>query len=283
MLNRLPRLIALSIACLLVSGCSSLIASQTGKLADGLSAAVLDSEDLATVEQGAPSYLLLIDGLINNSPNDAALLSTGAQLNGAYAAAFVDDEVRSKLMVNKSFDYASRAACVAAKLCDVQAQNINEFTEAVSRNTDIASLYSLGVAWIGWLQVNSDDWNAIAQLPKATKLMERVLELDGNYEQGNVHLYLGGLATLLPPAMGGKPEVGRKHFESAIDISEGKNLLAKVVYAQQYARLVFDQALHDRLLTEVLSSDANTAGLTLTNLVAQREAKRLLEESAEYF
>ena len=44
----------------------------------------------------------------------------------------------------------------------------------------------------------------------------------------------------------------RQCFERAIEISEGKTLMAKVIYARQYARLVFDQELHDRLLQEVL-------------------------------
>jgi len=36
--------------------------------------------------------------------------------------------------------------------------------------------------------------------------MERVVELDETYEHGSAHLYLGVMTTLLPPALGGKPE-----------------------------------------------------------------------------
>ena len=31
--------------------------------------------------------------------------------------------------------------------------------------------------------------------------------------------------------------------------------MAKVIYAEQYAKLVFDKELHDRLLTEVVNAD----------------------------
>ena len=39
----------------------------------------------------------------------------------------------------------------------------------------------------------------------------------------------------------------------AVEISGGRNLMAKVLFARHYARLVFDQGLHDRLLGEVLA------------------------------
>jgi hypothetical protein len=96
-------------------------------------------------------------------------------------------------------------------------------------------------------------------------------------------LYLGGIATLLPQALGGKPEEGRKHFDKAIEYSGGKNLMAKVVYAQMYARLVFNQELHDSLLNEVLSADPNVKNFILMNTLAQREAKKLLASSPDYF
>ncbi len=61
------------------------------------------------------------------------------------------------------------------------------------------------------------------------------------------------LNSLRPEAIGGKPEQGRAYFEKAISQSAGHNLYAKTLMAEYYARLMFDQALHDRLLDEVLA------------------------------
>jgi len=83
--------------------------------------------------------------------------------------------------------------------------------------------------------------------------------------------------------MGGKPDVGKAHFERAIELSEGKFLPAKVFFAQQYARLVFDRELHDSLLKEVMDADARVDGLTLINLIAKEQASALLESADEYF
>jgi hypothetical protein len=113
--------------------------------------------------------------------------------------------------------------------------------------------------------------------------MAQVVALDERYDYGGGHLYLGVFETLLPPALGGRPEIGREHFERAVSISEGRQLLTKVLYAERYARLVFDRDLHDRLLEEVMAADPMVPGLTLMNVMAQQQAAQLLDSADEYF
>jgi hypothetical protein len=113
--------------------------------------------------------------------------------------------------------------------------------------------------------------------------MERVATLAPKHEYGQAHMYLGVLDSILPASLGGKPEQAKAHFRKAIELSEGKNLLARTLYAEKYARLVFDRELHDRLLREVLEADPHVHGLTLQNVYAQKEARRLLGGADEYF
>jgi len=87
----------------------------------------------------------------------------------------------------------------------------------------------------------------------------------------------------VPPALGGKPEVARDHFERAITLSKGENLMAKVVYAQQYARMVYDRDLHDRQLTEVLAADPYVPEMVLQNTLAQERARALMASADDYF
>ena len=150
------------------------------------------------------------------------------------------------------------------------------------KKTDVPALYALGVAWAGWLESHKEDWNAVAELSRVEAIMQRVVTLDETYKDGGAHLYLGTFATLLPKALGGKPEVGRRHFERALEISN-KNLMIKVVYAKQYARLIFDRDLHDRLLREVLSAEESVEGYTLINTLAKQQAQDLLKEADDYF
>ena len=283
MFSRLPGLFFASFL-MLGSGCTNLVSGITSQLADDLAGSILNSEDIDTVREGVPAYLLLMDSFLRSSPDSEDLLLAASNLNGAFSALVVDED-RIKLFSAKSMRYVEHAACVSkSPLCDVRQQSYAEFEQTVSslKVSDVLIAYSLGVAWVGRLQANSDDWAVIAELSRAKLLMERVIELDENHENGGPHLYMGGMETLLPASMGGKPEKGRAHFEKAIEINEAY-LMTKVIYAQQYARLMFDQELHDRLLNEVLSADPVVEGMTLTNRIAQERAKDLLASSKDYF
>ena len=77
--------------------------------------------------------------------------------------------------------------------------------------------------------------------------------------------------------------MGREHFERAIALSNGHNLMAKVLYADRYARLTFNQQLHDQLLKEVLATSSKRKGYTLMNTLAQQQARELLATSDDYF
>jgi hypothetical protein len=268
------------------AGCASMVATATSRMAQNLSAAVLDQDDPETVRQGAPAYLLLVDSLIADDPQSSALLQGGARLYVTYAAAFVTDPDRARRLTRRAVEYAHRALCVdLSPACAPGARTADGFAAAIggAEAAQVPALYTWGIAHAGWIQANSEDWNAIAELPKVQAILQRVVDLDETYERGAPHVYLGILATLRPAALGGRPEEGRRHFERAIELSDGKNLMGRVQFARHYARLVFDRPLHDRLLQEVLAADAVQPGLTLSNTLAQEQARRLLADADAYF
>ncbi|MGD8416645.1 MAG: TRAP transporter TatT component family protein [Pseudomonadales bacterium] len=280
------RSLVLAGALLLLSGCMSMVASFTSGFAEDLGNSILDNPDVEMVQEGAPAYLLLMDALVARSPDNPDLLMQSARLNAAYAAAFVADPARAQLMTTSALDAMDRAVCLDMKdACDLRTRPYDEFEAWLAGRTvkDVPELYQLGSVWAAWIQAHSDDFAAIAELGRVKALMTRVAELDETYDHGGPEMYLGVFETLLPPSLGGRPEVGRSHFEKAIAISNGEYLMAKVLYADQYARLVFDRELHDRLLEEVLAADPNVPGLTLINTVAQRRAAELLESADDYF
>jgi len=154
---------------------------------------------------------------------------------------------------------------------------------AAMQAPDVVAAYPLATAWAGWIQAHADDWNAVGDLARVKPIMARVAELDGGYDHGGPHLYMGVFETLLPPSVGGRPELGRDHFEQVIELTGGRHLLAKVMFAESYARLVFDRELHDALLTDVLAAEPGMAGLTLMNTIAKEQAQALLESADDYF
>lgn len=283
---RLFVLVSIFLSSLGWMGCSALMSSASTGIANSLTSAVLNQDDVLLVQEGAPAYLIAIDGLIQSDPQNPTLLLAGAQLYSAYASSFVTDPARASRLSNKAMGFGWRALCLrSTNLCEASRGRFSAFEASLASTDrkDLPTLYGYGAAWAGWVRLNSSDWNAVAQLPKVQALMERVIELEPGYDTGRADLYLGVLYTLRPASLGGRPELGRTYFERAIELSKGKDLLAKVLMANQYARLVFDQSLHDRLLKEVIAADPVAPGYTLSNSIAQEQARELLAESNEYF
>jgi len=266
--------------------CGSVVRRASNQFANNLTDAILDQDDPGTVRDGVPAYLLLIDGIIGGDRQNAEALLAGAKLYGAYASGFVDEPERTQRLANRAYDYARRALCLREKtLCMALDGPFDAFTAALDKidHDDAATIYGFGAAWAGKIQVNSGDWNAIADLPKLQALLLRSVAIDPQYDNGGAYLYLGVINSIRPASLGGKPEEGKAYFDKALELSGGKNQVVRVLYAQFYARLVFDQELHDRLLNQVLAADPVAPHLTLINLLAKRKAKILLESGKDYF
>jgi hypothetical protein len=258
----------------------------TAPISDSISSAILNQDDPELVREGAPAYMLLIEGMINENPENISLLIGGAKLFGAYSTVFAADKTRARLMANKALNFSERAICLKEKaFCNASSMSYKQIKPLIAKlnKRDLEVLYIFATSWAGVIQLNTDSWKYIGQLAQVQLLLEKVVALDDSYERGQPHIYLGVLHSQIPPAQGGNPERGREHFERAIELSNGRDLMAKVMYAENYARLMYDQELHDRLLDEVLKADPHEPGLTLTNVIAQQQARELQASAKEYF
>ena len=285
-LPRIGRGLCLLLLVTWITGCASFVDSMTARFAENLSSAILNQNDPETVKQGMPAYLLLIDSLLEGEPDDEKLLFAASKLYGSYASIFVEDPERAGNLSSKAWNLAQKGLCHANKeLCQFHDQPYEKFSATLQQTSksDTEALYGYATAWLVWIQAHSSNLSATADLPKVTLMMARVANLDNSHDNGVVHLYLGVLSTLLPPALGGKPEQGRAHFEQAMALSGERNLMAKVLFAKHYARMVFDKELHDRILREAVEANPEQPGFTLMNVLAQKEAVKLLESGKDYF
>ncbi len=261
-------------------------ACSIGNLPNNLSRSMMNQEDPELVRTAAPAYLLMLDALVETYPDDETFLMSAAKLYGAYAGVFSNGEAQTKRMAERSKGYAHRALCESEEdLCLALDQKVEDIQRELADldEDELAVVYIYASSWASWIKANSSDWDAVAQLPKVKILFSWVLKYDPNYDNGTAQIYMGVLESQVPPSLGGRTDLAKAHFEQAIKASDGKNLMAKVLYAQQYARLLFDQELHDRLLNEVLNEEAKAEGLTLQNQLAKQKAIELLAGSAEYF
>ena len=263
-----------------------MMSSAASGLADNLSGAILNQDDPETVRAGSPSYMLLLDSFIEGSPDDPVLLAAGAKMYASYGAVFADDELRASRLTSRARNYAQRAMCETyTPSCNWSELNYDDFVATLDGVTskDADLLYTYGFASLAYLRAHSSDWNSLAELPQIEALLSRYLDLAGDDVDPAVHTYMGILLTLRPPALGGKPEDARVHFEKAIALSNGRDLSAKVEFARGYAKLLYERELHDELLSEVMTADPYADGLTLSNVMAKDQAAQMLVEADDYF
>jgi len=260
--------------------------SATNDMAANLSAAIMNQDDPETVRDGAPAYLLMLDSFIQGTPDDAAMLGTAAELYAAYGVIFVEDEQRADRLTSRALAYGQQSLCASNKsACGIQDLSFQEFESVLDKlnKNDAASLFSFGLTSIAYIKVHSDDWAAMAKLPRVESALKRVQVLDQQYKAVQLEHFLAVLNTIRPPALGGDFEAGKAHYERALALSGGKDLSINVDYARYYARTLYDRELHDQLLNDVLSAEPNQDGYTLFNTLAQREAQELLAAADEYF
>lgn len=274
------------------TGCAPIVSHFTKPVLKDLTDSFMKQKDPKLAEDGAPAFLLVLDGLIQGHPKSQDLLLGGAQATAAYASAFLIGKYpqRAVIQYTKAKEYAIRALSLRnRKFAEVKSKPYDEFVTCLPTfgKKDVPALFWTASSWAFWIQAMSgtdSSWDAFADLPLVSAMMQRVAELDETYYYGGPHLLLGVLNGLLPQALGGKPEEARKHFEKAMEISKGKLFTVQVMYAKFYARTVYDRKLHDRLLEQVLDAPADAVPeLTLTNILAQRQAKDLLASAPDYF
>jgi hypothetical protein len=283
---RLVGAAAILIMAALLGGCASVVSSATSGLAENLSTAILNQNDPETVRDGAPAYLLMLDSFVEGAPDDPEMLEAAAELYAAYGVLFAEDPERADRLTGRALDYGERALCARNdRACGMQELRFDGYQERLQdlEVEDISALYTLSQAWLAWIKVNAGDMGALSKLPRAETALRRVRELDPGYREAEVEHYLGVLSTIRPPALGGRFDEGRAHFERAIELTGGRNLSTQVDFARFYARTLYERELHDRLLNQVLASDPEAEGLTLINVMAQEEARALLASAPDYF
>lgn len=285
-LNCILRVVLVASISLSLGACASLMSSAATGLADNLSAAMLNQDDPELVRAGAPSYLLLLDSLVEGSPDDPDILAAGATLYATYGAVFAEDPVRASRLTTRGRRYALKAMCESySPACGWPDATHEEFVATLGDigHRKAEYLYTYGFASLAYLRAHSSDWNSLAELPQIEALFGHYLDISGDEVNGSVFTYMGILLTLRPPALGGEPEKARVFFEKAIAVSDGKDLGAKVEFARGYARLLYERELHDQLLNDVVSADPYQDGFTLSNVLAQQDAAVLLAEADDYF
>jgi hypothetical protein len=243
--------------------------------------------DIVLVRQGIPSYLMLIDGMLQSYPENRDLLLAGAQAYAAYASVLDEDEQdRAAYLSDRAKQYALKALEMTPPFNGALGKPLEVFQERL-KQTDkkqVPTLFWVGNIWAGWIASSNEGAAAMADLPWVEALMEKVLELDPGFYYGGPHLFKAILLSARPEQFGGNLKKAQEHFQKALDYSQGKFLMTDVYYAEYYARQTLNRDLFVSTLKRVLETSARVEpDLTLANTLAQRKAKKLLAQVDEFF
>ena len=277
-------LLALLISC--ATGKTITVAA-TASLLEDVAQASYKQSDLNLIRRGMPSYLMLIDGMVEALPDNKRLLISAAQLYAAYASAFIQDEDKeyAATLYARARGYAL-SALVQNGFNDPATRPFDDFEAGLFDlgQKDVPYIFWAASCWGSWISLNQGSMEAMAELPRVEMMMKRVLELDESFYYGGAHIFMGVLDASRPAVAGGNLTRARDHFLKAIDLGEGKFLLARIYYAEYYAKKTFDRKLFISILQKSLEIPADiTPELTLLNTVAHQKAREMLDQADEYF
>ncbi|MGA7277098.1 MAG: TRAP transporter TatT component family protein [Desulfocapsaceae bacterium] len=276
-----PRTMHIVLICvsLCLSSCSSLITTNV------IQPAVSNLQQQTNIDlvcEGAPAFLLMIDSMLVNSPENQDLLLTGTQSYSGYAAALEECGGADKVapIADKAKLYGLRL--LGSYLPSVTEKNYADLDRELARldRGDVPDVFWGTYGWLIWLKEQKGSPEAIADIVFIEKIMLRLLEIDESYEGGSIHLFFGSYYAAKPAMLGGRPDLSKIHFDKALTLSRRSFLLTQTTYAETLARATQDQQLHDRLLKEVLAFPLDSAPeFGLSNRIAVSKAKRLLKEN----
>ena len=252
-----------------------------------LSGAAFKQVDTEILRLGMPSSIIMIDGLLELSPDNYELLVLAAQSYGGYPMAFIedDDPERAKKLYVRGRHYGLRALKLNKKFRQALEEG-KRFREAVKYlgKKYVPALFWTAQNWAAWLNLSTTEVSALFDQPKIMALMERVMELDDTYYYGGAHLFYALYYTNMPSMAGGGMDKAIKEFDKVFEIAGENFLMANLYYAQYYAAPLRDEALFDRELKKVLETPSDVVPeLTFMNEVAKLKARRLLGRKDRIF
>ncbi|MFC1837849.1 TRAP transporter TatT component family protein [Thermodesulfobacteriota bacterium] len=273
-----------TLALLLLSSCTAMLVNP---ILDPLTLSLQKQTDLDLLQEGAPSLLLILDGLIAKDPDNERLLMAAAKTYGAYATL-----LHEKGQIERAVKMSTKAKEYGISLLEqlpglknihkIPLAEVNLLLDKIS-GADAGYLFWGAYGWAIWIQFQNGAPGAVAKLPVVEQIMLRVVALEETYYYGGAHVFLGTYYGSLPAVLGGKPEESRLHFERALALNGRKFLLTQVAYAENYARTKFDRELFAELLTEVIEYPLTDSETASSNTLAKVRAEKLLARIDNFF
>jgi hypothetical protein len=285
------------------AGCNmvAFTANQTSKVLQVASPALNQESDPELARLAAPASLKTVEGFHLASPDNEVLITILARGYCEYSFGFLEFDVQkarargdddtADALSKRATGLFLRCMNYGLKLLDgswekaLYADQATFEKKVNSAGKDqVPGMFFTAMGLAQAINLNRDDIEMVAYLPKALVMFQKVAALDGNFYNGGAHMALGMLYSARSKAVGGDPEKGKQEFDAAIAATNGKFLMPKVLMAQAYATVTNNRELFHSTLVQVLeTSPAVNPDQRLANELAHLRAKFLLEREKEMF
>lgn len=274
----------------LIIGCTA--STRSKMMVDGMkpmmekmNIALNENADVETVRAAMPASLVQLDGFIEVSPENRDILRRAAEAYGGYAFLFVEgtDRRRAAKLHKKARDYALRILKQNPDFKEAFNKSNDEYSKALQSLTkeDAPALFFAANSWIKWIGLShKDNPDSEVGIPKVLYMMDRLLELDEEFNYGAPHALIGAYNASWPTHLRGNPDKANYHFQKAFEISESKFLIWKFLYAKYYAVQIQDRALFVSTLENIISASEDLLPeKRFANEAIKLKAKKLLTKT----
>jgi TRAP transporter TatT component family protein len=310
-------MIRLRVACmvLLASTLPVLAACDMGKLTVNTTSKVLlraqpalkMESDYELASRAMPGTIKTIEGFWVVNPDNGTLTALLAEAYCQYGTGFVEDEWERAVLEKRrdDADYHSRRATRMFVRCTNYGLKMLGGNWGEKLYGDLDTIRKMiadadedqrdGLMWTAvglasTINQNKDNMSIVSSLPVAKAMLDRVVALDDKMNNKNLtkrampHIALGMFYSSTAPALGGDPKKAEVEFLRALEITDNKFLLARVLYAKQVGVQTQNKELFQKQLVEVLkTSPAIWPEERLANEIAHRRALRYLKYEKEWF
>jgi len=274
---------------------------------DTVGTAILESDttyarddDPELVAAAAPFGLKMVEGLLETSPQNEALLLSAASGFTEYAYAFVQSEAdfveakdlaratelraRAKRLYRRARAYGLRGLEVRHRGFQERLRTDTASALTGMETRDVPLLYWTAAAWGGEISLSKGDAELTADQGLVEALARRALALEEAFHAGAIHDFFIAWEGGRPPSAGGSPQRAREHLDRALVLSRGQRAAPLVSYAESVLVASQDRAAFEASLKKALEIDPDRdPRFRLENLVAQKRARWLLSRTSVLF
>jgi len=285
-----------------IEGCSpgKFLINQVSKSLDGVTDIYLTEDDPQLVREAFPFNLKTLELLVQQSPDNASLLTAAASGFALYSYGFILEDAdrmaaeniresrplyrRARKLLERSYSYGLRA--LEARHPDFSADFYTNPYSAMATldKADISAAYWTAAALAGAISASQGDPELLIHLPKVGLLLEFGYVNDPEWNSGAFISALMKYEMSRPDKTADSQEIAKNYYSRVLELTGGNDAAVFVAYAEIFSiseqnRVEFKEMLHRALQVDINKNPQNR----LANILAQDRAQWLLMRIDELF